>query len=141
MTRARYAISAIVASATIAAIGAYARPARAQAADAGAPSDIASLEDEIARARVALQTEDCATACKALSSLLRAADKLCALDPGPRCSAARAKADDATSRVRAACPDCAQVGVTIPPPPTDETEREETIAAAASRGSADGRGA
>ncbi len=57
-------------------------------------------------------------ACRALSSMQRAADRLCALDPGPRCAAARAKVADATERVRAACPECDVGADARPPAPT-----------------------
>ncbi|HEY1956250.1 MAG TPA: MYXO-CTERM sorting domain-containing protein [Polyangiaceae bacterium] len=49
---------------------------------------------------------DCATACKALESLARAADHICAIAP-EHCQEARARVAAARERVRAACPDCA----------------------------------
>lgn len=68
-------------------------------------AEVARLEGEL-DATVASLSTDCATACKALASIQRATERICALAPGPRCEAARAKADDATQRVRATCPDC-----------------------------------
>jgi MYXO-CTERM domain-containing protein len=71
-------------------------------ADEEVESLLARLNDEHA----ALSTQDCVTACKAYASIRRAADKICGLEPGPRCADAQAKADDAQRRVQAACPDC-----------------------------------
>ena len=49
---------------------------------------------------------DCATACKALESLARAADHICVIAP-EHCQEARARVAAAREKVRAACPDCA----------------------------------
>jgi hypothetical protein len=49
-----------------------------------------ALERSIDEQHDALSTADCAAACRALASILRAADKICALEPGPRCAAGRA---------------------------------------------------
>ena len=49
---------------------------------------------------------DCETACKALESLERAAEHICAVAP-EHCQEARARAAAAADRVRAACPQCA----------------------------------
>jgi uncharacterized protein (TIGR03382 family) len=77
-------------------------------AEGGPPSDEAtSLAVEIDEAHTTLSTDDCAAACRALASIRRAADRLCALEPGPRCDEARTKEESATERVRSACPDCA----------------------------------
>ncbi len=73
--------------------------------------EIADLEKSLAQEHAALSTSDCSAACRALASIRRAADKICALEPGPRCSAAHAKSDDATRRVRDACPECAVASV------------------------------
>ena len=73
---------------------------------AAEPDELKALEDEIARDETALSTEGCAVACQAFSSMQRAADRLCALDPGARCAAARAKVKAAAGRVRASCPEC-----------------------------------
>ena len=80
--------------------------------------DLTTLEKNLASESAALSTSDCATACRALASIRRAADRICALDPGERCAAGRAKADDATRRVREACPECAIA--TAPPAPAPE---------------------
>jgi hypothetical protein len=75
-------------------------------ADAGEGEDVESLLKQLTQEHTALSTQDCVTACKAYASIRRAADKICGLEPGPRCSDARSKADDAQRRVQAACPDC-----------------------------------
>jgi MYXO-CTERM domain-containing protein len=98
------AISGVIAIAC-----AVARTAAAQ--DAGVPSateqaEIAQLEQEIARGAAALSGGGCAVACRALASMERATERLCTLDPGPRCAEARAKVREATRRVQAACADC-----------------------------------
>jgi hypothetical protein len=87
------------------------------AQDAGESVD--TLQKELQDEYSALSTQDCVIACKALASIRRAADRICALEPGPRCVDARAKADDAQRRVQAACPDCQLAAV----PPKDEERR------------------
>ena len=81
-----------------------------QAGDAGAGASdttaVAALEAQIDRDLKALSTEGCAVACRALASMQRLVERLCALEGGPRCNAARAKMRDAESRVRTACPEC-----------------------------------
>ena len=54
----------------------------------------------------ALSTSDCTSACRALASMERAANRLCVLDTGKVCDDARTKLEDARKRVRAACPMC-----------------------------------
>jgi MYXO-CTERM domain-containing protein len=85
------------------------------------PEELKTLEknlaDESAALSTSLTTSDCATACRALASIRRAAEKICALDPDERCDAARAKADDATRRVREACPECALAIAPMPKSP------------------------
>jgi hypothetical protein len=72
-----------------------------------ASDEAAALAVEIDEAHTTLSTDDCAAACRALASIRRAAERLCALEPGPRCAEARTKEESATERVRSACPDCA----------------------------------
>lgn len=91
--------------------------ARAASEDGG--DEVTRLEASLADETAALTTSDCANACRALQSIRRAAERICALDPGARCAAARAKADDATRRVRDACPDCA---IAFGPSPTPQPE-------------------
>lgn len=93
----------------------------ASARDAGASGDddVAALVRQLNDEHAALQTQDCTTACRALASIRRAADRICALEPGPRCEDARTKAEDARRRVTEACPDCALAAT----PPKDEDRR------------------
>jgi MYXO-CTERM domain-containing protein len=88
----------------------------------GQGEDVDTLVKHLGEEHAALSTQDCITACKALGSIRRAADRICALEPGPRCTDARAKADDAQRRVQAACPDC-QIAAA---PPKDEERRATT---------------
>ncbi len=92
-------------------------PARAAAADAGTGDEAEDLARSIASQAEALSTDDCAAACKALASMRRATDRLCSLDAGRRCADARARLDDASRKVRAACPTCE---VAMPAPPEDK---------------------
>lgn len=88
-----------------------ANPASADA-PAG-PSDMEQAMSAFAEAEKALAASPpCETMCKALHSMARAAEHICelardgtALDQ-KRCVDARAKVEEATARVRAACPDC-----------------------------------
>jgi hypothetical protein len=91
--------------------------ATAFAADAGSSDDTETLLKQLQQEYSALSTQDCVTACKALASIRRAADKICGLEPGPRCADAKSKADDAQRRVQAACPDCQ---IAAAPPKDDE---------------------
>jgi hypothetical protein len=50
-------------------------------------------------------TQDCATACKALESLSRAAQHICEVAPD-QCDAAKARLKSASDRVHAACASC-----------------------------------
>ncbi|MCW5815605.1 MAG: hypothetical protein KIT84_31550 [Labilithrix sp.] len=109
-------------------LGAIAGSGEARAADAGEPksdtsdtsdtSEVTTLEAQLGRETSELATSDCAAACRALASIQRAADRICELEPGPRCAAAREKADAASKRVREACPDCALASA--PPKPLDD---------------------
>jgi hypothetical protein len=94
-------------------------------ADAGDASDVGALAKQLNEEHSALSTSDCNAACRALGSIRRAADKICALEPGPRCDVARTKAADATRRVRDACPDCV-IASSPPAPLPNEPERAMT---------------
>jgi hypothetical protein len=48
----------------------------------------------------------CVTACDALGSMRRAADRVCVLAPGERCDSASARVGAAEKRVFDACPGC-----------------------------------
>ena len=65
------------------------------------------LMQEIQRDYDALGTNDCTVACKAFTSMRRATDRLCEIDPGSACAEAKNKLEDARRRVRASCPMCA----------------------------------
>lgn len=70
--------------------------------DAGAEwSDFESQASALDNA----STQDCATACKALESLSRAAQHICEVAPD-QCDAAKARLKSASDRVHAACPSC-----------------------------------
>jgi len=71
-------------------------------------SDVDSVVAEIDRDLAQAQSSDCDTACRALDSMRRATERLCAMDPGDRCARARQKLADATAHVRSACPSCPQ---------------------------------
>lgn len=85
-----------------------------EAADAGGalgsgdPTALArEIETTYAKLGEELSTHACDEACRALASMRRAADRLCALEPGERCEQARTRCDAATRQVREACPECA----------------------------------
>jgi hypothetical protein len=82
-------------------VGPTAPVPRPQPGIAAARSDLDRAEREVAASR-----SDCATACRALSSMERAAEHLCALDAGTECSRARERVDAARERVRASCGGC-----------------------------------
>lgn len=144
--------SSLVSIASLALVLGLSIPALAQQAGdagAGAPDTtaVAALEAQIDRDLKALSTEGCAVACRALASMQRSVERLCALEGGPRCNAARAKMRDAESRVRTACPECG-MAANAPPlkpsepsppsePPVEEKERPAQKAGRAEPG-ADG---
>ena len=118
----------VVAIAVAGALAATSFSAVASAQVTSAPAakeDLTTLEKSLSEQHDALSTSDCATACRALASIRRAADKICALDPGDRCAAGRAKAEDATRRVRDACPECA-IASARPEPAPGKEERAMT---------------
>lgn len=78
-----------------------------QVADEPPTADIDTLVSGLDDALAALDTSDCAVACQALESMIRSAERICDIDPGEPCTAARAKVEAARQRVLAACPDCA----------------------------------
>jgi hypothetical protein len=59
-----------------------------------------------AESQVGAATSDCATACRALESMERAAEHLCAIDSGGECGRARERLEAARERVRASCGGC-----------------------------------
>jgi hypothetical protein len=86
----------------------------AKAAEAG-PRDKSAVAPALAgsdeRVRHSAQppaTETCTTACSALASMARAADHLCGLAGATdsRCTGARERLKNASTRVHASCPGC-----------------------------------
>jgi hypothetical protein len=63
-------------------------------------------EVDRAESQVNAAMSDCATACRALESMERAAQHLCALDDGNECGRARQRLEAARERVRASCGGC-----------------------------------
>jgi hypothetical protein len=74
-------------------------PPESEAVRAAAPASPPSFE----------ASNPCATACRALASMERAASHLCGLtgEEDPRCDGAKVRVRNATERVRAGCPSCA----------------------------------
>jgi len=97
--------------------------------DAGTDQEIVALQKQLDDEHAALMTQDCTTACRALGSIRRAAERICVLDPGStRCTEAQSKAEDARRRVRDACPDCAGAAS------KDEEERDKRATTKAGTG-------
>jgi len=134
--------SSALALATVAVLSLTASVARAD--------EIEDLEKSLAQEHATLSTSDCSAACRALASIRRAADKICALEQGARCAAAHAKSEDATRRVRDACPECAIASAApdtsprkpamAPVPPAADAPREESVHTASAPRSESGRG-
>lgn len=87
----------------------------------GPGNDVDAVQAEVDRDYAQARSSDCSLACRALESMRHATERLCALDPGDRCASAKKKLDDATSRVRTACPVCPEPleekkPVAAPPP-------------------------
>ena len=112
--------------------------ALAQTVDAG--SDLAAAQAEVDQDYAQAMASDCALACKALGSMKRATQRLCALDPGARCAAAQQKLQAASAHVRASCPDCAEelsetaVGGKMPMAPPPDTQVYAAEASVQKRG-------
>jgi MYXO-CTERM domain-containing protein len=106
----------------------------------GAPS-LASLEAELDADYAQAMASDCALACKALGSMRRATETLCALEPGDRCAKARDRLSAAIAHVKSVCPECAEPLGTgekdvtprsesaplAPAPPQEETVSAESV--------------
>ncbi|MCA9624722.1 MAG: hypothetical protein KC731_37120, partial [Myxococcales bacterium] len=87
--------------------------------EAGRPEarDLPEAERALQDAAEALErglasAEACDEACAALRAMQRAADRICELEPGPRCESARARVAEARARLRDACPSCEPEGTT-----------------------------
>jgi hypothetical protein len=109
-------LAVVVLVSLLVSLGVSASAPRAIAQGREGREDVATLEKSLAEQASQLATSDCMEACRALASIRRAADKICALEPGERCAAAHAKAEEATRRVRDACPDCAIASAPTPSP-------------------------
>lgn len=72
--------------------------------------EVAGARHELddAEGRLNAAQNDCAAACRALASMERAAEHLCALESGTECGHARDRVEAARERVRAHCGGCAQ---------------------------------
>lgn len=74
--------------------------------DRGMRMNAARGELDRAESQVSAAMSDCAQACRALESMERAAEHLCALDNGNECGRARERLEAARQRVRASCGGC-----------------------------------
>lgn len=109
--------------------------AKSAAAETITPMQEAVSSFEQAEASLQLTTP-CENMCKALQSMIHAAERICELakDGSPldqkRCVDAKAKVNDAITRVRAACPDCVKpegaptVAAKPPAPPAAPSKSE-----------------
>jgi hypothetical protein len=110
--------------------GAFAATRAEAQTSAGDPAIAMSMDEawaELSEEERALAAGDCETMCKALHSMARAAQRICALAEGgndadrQRCVDAKARVEEATKRVLAACPACnpspPYAPATVPPPP------------------------
>ncbi|MGZ3419081.1 MAG: hypothetical protein ACXVEE_14515 [Polyangiales bacterium] len=120
--------------ASLALLALWAAPVRAEG------NDLASAQKQLAQgeADLAAAGGTCVTMCKALQSMMNAADRICELaKDGPaedqkRCAEARSKVTEALARVRAACPDCS------PGPPLAPSTAEPKKPSAEKAGGAGG---
>jgi hypothetical protein len=83
-------------------------PGQGPATEGAQPSvEQASLELDRAATELSAAGSDCARACKALRSMNRASERICALDPDEsaagRCRRARERVTEAAERVRRSC--------------------------------------
>lgn len=127
-------------------------PTSAEAPDAGEDAETLAraIETSFARLGDQLATHACDEACRALASMRRAADRICDLEPGERCAGARARCEDASRRVREACPECALASLQGPkdqpaaqrePQAAPESVRSEPTRGCASCSATDGSAA
>ena len=85
-------------------------PENAGAHDTAEPPSVASARAEVDRAeqQISAAQSDCTEACRALASMERAADHLCALDSGSECARVRQRVEAARERVRTSCGECSR---------------------------------
>jgi hypothetical protein len=119
MKRALASIACAIAS-TALACGGAAEPSAAAPSTSAPPEappnartndtvpEISNARSEIDRAEQSVNaaSSDCVAACRALASMERAAEHLCALDAGTECRRARERVDAARERVHASCEGC-----------------------------------
>jgi hypothetical protein len=88
--------------------------------------------DEIDQSLATASGQDCTTMCKALQSLARAAERICALAQSgdeadkKRCADAKARLEEAAQRVRMACPGCTPTPPSAPPVDTVSAKKTES---------------
>lgn len=125
---------ALLGSALVSIVTVTSRPALAQAPADAPAAELVALEKQLDEDLVACGSDDCTIACQALESMIRSAERICALEPGPRCAAARDKVATAKRRVRPRCPECASAAEVgegteetqpLPAPPADEPDLDE----------------
>lgn len=78
-------------------------------------------------------SQDCATACKALESLARAAQHICDVAP-EHCEEAKSRLRAASDRVHAACPQCNVAAHGDATPPVVDAKTTNVAAAESTRG-------
>lgn len=85
-----------------------AQPNQADSSQDDRAPTLAAARGELDRAErdVEAAPSDCASACRALSSMASAAEHLCALERGGECTRARERVDSARARVVASCGEC-----------------------------------
>ena len=87
-------------------------PSWAQETEASTPVTADAAKEALTTAATELEAAldqtafDCSAACMALASMQRAAERLCELEPGPRCDTARERVEAARRRVADQCPAC-----------------------------------
>ncbi len=96
------------------------------------------LQGDLERFAAETEGKDCGTACRALESMRRAADRICVIDSGDRCAHAEDLLRQAALRVRASCPECSiaqerrptqpVAPAMAPPPAPPQPAAESTLA-------------
>ena len=125
-------LSRVVGALGVVAAVAFVRAASADLGDAD-PQTIEEAQQAFdeARKEFAASGTDCVILCRALQSMARAAERICALTPGgdtaakARCDDARAKVEEAKKKVLAACPGCTSVPSEGAPPDAAATKKPE----------------
>ncbi len=95
-------MAATVATAVVSTAAMSEAEAQERPADEEVEVQLTLIEQSLAK----LELSNCASACEALKSMRRAAERVCSLDGAGPCDKARAKVEEARKKVAAACPDC-----------------------------------